>query len=230
MVVGLPLAVNGEKELAIEQGDYHEDIPAITVITDGGWSKRSHRHSYNAESGVGVIIGLETRKILHLNVCNKYCAGCDTGSPQEQHLCYKNWESSSSAMETSAILKGFQEAEKIHGIRYTCFIRDGDCSQTCQPIFGQMRDMLTINAWVSNTMREIGSLRKIYGKYTVVHENIRTLHLILCVSIAIVGGNKTQMRESHTQCMRVGRSEFCVYHLAARSTSVWKINQENGMR
>ena len=80
--------------------------------------------------------------------------------------------------------------------------------QTCQPIFGQMRDMLTINAWVSNTMREIGSLRRIYGKYTAMHENIRTLHLILCVSIAIVGGNKTQMRESHTQCVRVGRSAF----------------------
>ena len=117
-----------EKELAIERGDYHEDIPAITVITDGRWSKRSHRHSYNAKSGVGVIIGLETRKILHLSVRNKYCAGCATGSPQEQHLCYKNWESSSSAMETSAILEGFQEAEKVHGIRYTRFIGDGDSS------------------------------------------------------------------------------------------------------
>ena len=55
-------------------------------------------------------------------------------------------------------------------------------------------------------MREIGRLRRIYGKYTAMHENIRTLHLILCVSIAIVGGNKMQMRESHAQCVRVGRS------------------------
>ena len=57
-----------EKELAIERGDYHEDIPAITVITNGGWSKKLHCHSYNAKSSVGVIIRLETRKILHLSV------------------------------------------------------------------------------------------------------------------------------------------------------------------
>ena len=61
-------------------------------------------------------------------------------------------------------------------------------------------------------MREIGSLRRIYRKYTAMHENIWTLHLILCMSIAIVGGNKMQMCESHAQCVRVGRSAlyFCI--------------------
>ena len=44
-----------EKRLAEERGDYHEEVPAITVVVDGGWSKRSHRHSYNAKSGVGII-------------------------------------------------------------------------------------------------------------------------------------------------------------------------------
>ena len=43
-----------EKQLAEDRGDYHEGVPAITVIVDGGWSKRSHRHSYNAKSGVGM--------------------------------------------------------------------------------------------------------------------------------------------------------------------------------
>ena len=62
-------------------------------------------------------------------------------------------------------------------------------------------------------MHEIGSLRRIYGNYTVIHENIRTLRLILCVSIAILGGNKTQMRETHAQCVRVGRSGFIQQHL-----------------
>ncbi len=46
-----------EKLLAEERNDYHQGIPAITVIVDAGWSKRSHRHSYNAKSGVGIIIG-----------------------------------------------------------------------------------------------------------------------------------------------------------------------------
>lgn len=53
-----------EKQLAEERGDYHEGVPAITVIVDGGWSKRSHRHSYNAKSGVAIVIGSETKKDL----------------------------------------------------------------------------------------------------------------------------------------------------------------------
>ena len=57
-----------ERQLAEERGDYHEGIPAITVIVYGG--KRSHRHSYNAKSGygVGIVIGQATRKFLHINV------------------------------------------------------------------------------------------------------------------------------------------------------------------
>ena len=63
-------------------------------------------------------------------------------------------------------------------------------------------------------MREIGSLRRIYGKYTVIHENIRTLRLILCVRIAILGGNKTQMRESWQVC-HYGNNSDHVFWLAA---------------
>ena len=46
-----------EKKLALERKDIINGYPAITVIIDGGWSKRSHKHSYNAKSGVAIIIG-----------------------------------------------------------------------------------------------------------------------------------------------------------------------------
>ena len=62
-----------EKRLAEEKGDYHQGVPAITVIVDG-WSKHSHKHLYNAKSGVGIIIGQRTGKILHIGVRNKYCS------------------------------------------------------------------------------------------------------------------------------------------------------------
>ena len=62
-------------------GDFCEGVSAITVIVDGGWSKRSHRHSYNAKSGVGIIIGYATRKLLHIGVRNKYCTACTQGIP-----------------------------------------------------------------------------------------------------------------------------------------------------
>ena len=55
-----------EKALAISRNHYHQGVPAITVIVDGGWSKHTHKHSYNVKSGVGIITGKETGKILYL--------------------------------------------------------------------------------------------------------------------------------------------------------------------
>ena len=48
------------EEEKIERGSFHDGVPAITVIVDGGWSKRSHKHSYNAKSGAVIIIGTHT--------------------------------------------------------------------------------------------------------------------------------------------------------------------------
>ena len=71
-----------EKRLAEERNDYHQGVPAITVIVGGGWSKCSHKHSYNAKSGVGVTISHATGKILYVGVRNKYCSACSQGIPQ----------------------------------------------------------------------------------------------------------------------------------------------------
>ena len=131
-----------EKRLAEQRGDYHQGVPAITVMVDGGWSKRSHKHSYNANSGVAIIIGKATGKLLHLGVRNKYCSACTFGIPKDKHKCYKNWSSSSSEMEPDIILEGFLAAEKLHGVRYTRFIGDGDSSVystliTSVPVWGR---------------------------------------------------------------------------------------------
>ena len=65
-----------EKKIAEENGRFHEGVPAITVIVDGGWSKCSHKHSYNAKSVVAIIIGKETGRLLFIGVRNKYCHAC----------------------------------------------------------------------------------------------------------------------------------------------------------
>ncbi len=117
-----------EKRLAIARGEFHEEIPAITVIVDGGWSKRSHKHSYNANSGVGIILGKETGKLLYLGVRNKYCSSCARGISREKHHCFLNWSASSSEMETDILVEGFLESERVHGVRYVKFIGDGDSS------------------------------------------------------------------------------------------------------
>ncbi len=117
-----------EKRLAEERGDYHEGVPAITVVVDAGWCKRSHRHSYNAKSGVGIIVGQVTGKLLYLGVRNKECTACKQGFEVDKHQCFKNWDQSSSEMEPDIILSGFKEAERVHGLRYINFIGDGDSS------------------------------------------------------------------------------------------------------
>ena len=46
--------------MAEEDEELYDGVPAITVICDDGWSKRSHTHSFNAMAGVGVIFGAKT--------------------------------------------------------------------------------------------------------------------------------------------------------------------------
>ena len=125
-------AAEEEKRLAIEKGSFHEGVPAIDVVLDGGWCKRTHKHSYNAKSGVAIIIGLETGKLLHIGVRNKYCSVCEIAEKQgkepQNHDCHKNWEGASSSMETDIILEGFKNAERKYGLRYIRFVGDGDSS------------------------------------------------------------------------------------------------------
>lgn len=100
----------------MERGSFHEGVPAITVIVDGGWSKRS----YNAKSGVAKIIGKETGKLLHIGVHNKYCITCTqyehSGKEPPNHDCQKDWDGPSSSMETNLILQGFKQADEYGSV------------------------------------------------------------------------------------------------------------------
>ncbi len=66
--------------------------------------------------------------MLYIGVRNKFCQACTLHIPQDQHACYKNWNASSSEMETDILLEGFTNAERLHGIHFTKFIGDGDSS------------------------------------------------------------------------------------------------------
>ena len=101
-----------KKRLAKEKGDYHEGVLAITEILHGGWSKC---HSYNAKSGVGILIGQATGKLLYIGVRNRYCTAYTERVPPDQHTCYKNWDESSE-MEPDIILEGLKQAKQVHGV------------------------------------------------------------------------------------------------------------------
>ena len=103
-----------KRQLAIQQG-------SCSSNNSYGRCKRTHKHTYNALSGVSVIFGQQIGKLLYLGVCNKFCASFKNGT----EACFKNWEESSSSMETHIILTGCKVAKK-HGVRYIKFIGDGN--------------------------------------------------------------------------------------------------------
>jgi hypothetical protein len=129
----LEIAGKEEARLAIEAGMVNEQgIPIITVLADGAWSKRSYKTNYNALSGVACIIGYRTKKILFIGVKNKYCCICDRdqrlGSEKTEHVCFKNWSSTSTSMESNIIVEGFKKSLDMHKLTYGKIIGDGDSS------------------------------------------------------------------------------------------------------
>ena len=121
-----------EKRMVTEKGEYYDNVPSIIVVVYAGWSKRSHKHSYNDNSGVGVIIVFATQCLLFIGVRNKYCSICSVarskGEDVREHCCFKNWTESSTVMESEIIVEGFNLSECMRGLRYMKFIGDGDNS------------------------------------------------------------------------------------------------------
>ncbi len=111
-----------DKKLALQRKDVVNGYPAITVIIEGEWSKRSHKHSYNAKSGVAIILGYETKKMLYMGVRNKFCSifmvAINKGVAPKKDTCFKNWSGSSCSMETDISVSGFNAAEQMHGVHY----------------------------------------------------------------------------------------------------------------
>lgn len=127
-------AAEEERKIAIERGQIDEEdgIPYITVIADECWSKRSYNRNYTALSGVGVIVGAHTGKVLWISVKNKYCVICVRNANKNlsapPHFCTKNYSGPSSDMEWQSILEGFQKSIELYNIRYLRLVADGDSS------------------------------------------------------------------------------------------------------
>lgn len=85
-------AAADEAKMATEKSSTGK--PMIPVTGDACWSKRSYRTNYSSLSGVGAIIGVNSGKVLHLGVKNKYCVICQRATNKEQevpkHKCNVN--------------------------------------------------------------------------------------------------------------------------------------------
>jgi hypothetical protein len=122
-----------EKELALAKGDFviinNQKYAKITVVLDGGWSKRSYQHSFSANCGIAVIIGARTGKVIYTSTKISTCLICDSKKRKcKNHLCWKNWTDAPNGMEKAIILEGFKRSIEDYGLVYWKFIGDGDSS------------------------------------------------------------------------------------------------------
>ncbi|XP_076279179.1 uncharacterized protein LOC143208585 [Lasioglossum baleicum] len=123
-----------ERELAIARGDILPcGTPHIPVLADGTWMKRSYKSGmYNSASGVGVIIGFYTGKVLYVGIKNRICSICQKAAKLEKeapkHKCFKNRgrNQASTQMEGDAIAEGFKASKETHRLVYSTLIADGD--------------------------------------------------------------------------------------------------------
>ncbi|KAJ8884156.1 hypothetical protein PR048_016013 [Dryococelus australis] len=68
------------------------------------------------------IIDAKTKKVLFASTRNSYCCICDRasskGESKNSHVCYKNWNKLSAAMEADIIVEGFRNSIDMHNLKY----------------------------------------------------------------------------------------------------------------
>lgn len=137
-------ALKEEIRIAIDAGNIDSKGNALIIaIADGSWGKRSYGGGYSSLSGCAVIIGYRTKKIIYIDVKNKYCQTCANSyarmCPPNFHDCNINFVGPSSGMETAIIVEGFKHCESL-GARFPILISDGDAST-----FKELRELRLYN-------------------------------------------------------------------------------------
>ncbi|XP_063216747.1 uncharacterized protein LOC134527749 [Bacillus rossius redtenbacheri] len=145
----LELKKNGakEREIALEKNHTKDGVPYIAVLGDGGWAKRSYGHGFSSTAGVGVIIGMETNKLLYLGIRNSFCFLCARSKTERKtvppHTCYKNYTGPATGMEQSIIVEGFNKSVEQHGLVYLNYLGDGESS-----VFARIQEQVSYGRYV----------------------------------------------------------------------------------
>ena len=121
-------------EEAVAASSFEIDRPTnstdLAVSCDGTWMKRGHTSQY----------GVDTGKVLDLQVMSKYCAACSirrkSEDPVEEEafqtahklVCCRNYSGSSGGMEAAGMKLIFHRSLTKYGVRYTKYLGDGDSS------------------------------------------------------------------------------------------------------
>ena len=104
--------------------------PELTLSYDMGWQQRSSGRKYDSDSGHGLLIGMHSRKIIGFKIKSKQCRICKVSQkkkiPTPKHICSKNHERSSKAMEVDVILELCIEYWDKKGVCIAYIVSDDD--------------------------------------------------------------------------------------------------------
>ncbi|GFT11223.1 uncharacterized protein TNCV_1143671 [Trichonephila clavipes] len=127
------VAEESTKRAAVEENSSSPDN-LLTVSGDGTWKTRGH----SSFIGVCTVIGAETGKVLDREVLSSFCKGCDSYNGVKFGIkynkwqralkisCRKNYSGSAGKMEVDGMLRIFNRSEKLHNLKYSNYIGDGD--------------------------------------------------------------------------------------------------------
>ena len=91
------------------------------------WRKRGK--SFDSSSGMGSVIGLNTKKVISYGVRNQDCRTCKNAESCQKspkaHDCRRNHTGSSKSMESSVAVQLFNEAP-LQGMRFSTYVGDED--------------------------------------------------------------------------------------------------------
>lgn len=125
-------AAENEKNAAIALGHVVDGHACVPVIADGAYEKRSYGHSYDSLSGCAAVVGERSKKVMYVDVRNKYCSYCEyyarINQPIKEHSCYKNFDrdAASGSMEADIIAEAFMNSMTMFGLIFYKLIADND--------------------------------------------------------------------------------------------------------
>lgn len=90
----------------------------MTLMIDCGWTKRSYKYGFNSLAACMPFIDNFTKKLVHIEIICKFCSDCNKElDDKKEHICYKNFEGSSTAMEPEMAKRGILEIYKKYDIQ-----------------------------------------------------------------------------------------------------------------
>lgn len=150
-----------------------------------------------------MIVGYDTKKVLHLGVINKYCSICTAftkkGTSVPEHKYYKNWSGASSAMEADIIVEGFRQSMPLYGVKFATMIGDGDSNV--------YKKILDFRPYDDVTVEKIECknhlLRNFYSKLKDIALNSKLVHIQMR---KIVGSKIVPLRKYTTKASQYRRN------------------------